>query len=69
MKLVDDARNAWKWFSVQAMVLSIALQGAWEAMPADLKGGIQDSWVHWIAMGLLGVGLAGRLVQQGKPSA
>ena len=40
MKLVDDAKQAWKWFSMQAMVLAVAVQGAWEVLPPEMKAGV-----------------------------
>jgi len=67
MKIVQDAKRAWKWFSVQAMVLATALLGAWEIMPDDLKAGIPSKYVTGAAMALLVLGVAGRLVKQGKP--
>jgi hypothetical protein len=67
MKFVDDIKSAWRWFSVQAMVAAGALQAAWEVMPADLKSGIPPKLVTWITVGLLVLGIAGRLVKQEKP--
>jgi hypothetical protein len=68
MKLVDDARRAWRWFSVQAMALAVALQGAWEFVPDDLRAGIPPRLVTGITVCLLVLGIAGRLVRQGdKP--
>jgi hypothetical protein len=67
MKLVDDARRAWRWFSVQAMAWAIAIQGAWEFVPADMKAGIPPKLVTIITVGLLALGIAGRLVKQDKP--
>ena len=64
MKLVDDVRKAWRWFSVQSMALGLALQGAWEVIPADMKAGFSDKHVRWAAMTLLVLGLVGRLVRQ-----
>jgi hypothetical protein len=64
MKLVDDARKAWRWISVQSMALGLAIQGAWEMVPDDLKAGFSDKHVRWVAMTLLVVGIAGRLVKQ-----
>jgi hypothetical protein len=64
MQFVDDARKAWKWISVQAMALGLAIQGAWELMPQDLKSGFSDQHVRWVAMTLLVIGIAGRLVKQ-----
>lgn len=67
MKLVDDARRAWRWFSVQAMVAAGVLQAAWEVMPVDLKAGIPPKLVTWITLALLALGIVGRLVKQDKP--
>lgn len=64
MRLVDDARRAWRWFSVQCMTLALVLQGAWEAMPDDLKSGIPPRAVTLITLALLVLGIVGRLVKQ-----
>lgn len=64
MKLVQDAKRAWRWFSVQAMVVVTALQGAWVFIPEDMKNTVPKNIVHWITIGLLFFGVAGRLVQQ-----
>lgn len=64
MRLVDDAHRAWKWFSVQAMAWAIALQGAWTALPEEMRAGIPPQLVHWITMALLVLGIVGRLVRQ-----
>lgn len=66
MKLVDDARRAYRWFSIQAMALALAIQGAWEVIPADMKAGIPQQYVTWLTLGLLALGIAGRLVKQGE---
>jgi hypothetical protein len=67
MKLVDDFKSAWRWFSVQAMFLAFVLQGAWEAVPADMKASIPQQYVTYITLFLLAMGIAGRLVKQEKP--
>lgn len=64
MKLVDDARRAWRWFSMQCMAGAVAVQGAWELIPADLKSGIPPKAVTYITLGLLAMGIVGRLVKQ-----
>lgn len=64
MKLVDNARDAWRWFSVQAMALAVAIEGAWLAIPPDLKSRIPETWVDAVTMGLLVLGIFGRLVKQ-----
>jgi hypothetical protein len=64
MKIVPHWKNFWKAFSVQAMTISLAIQGAWTQMPPDMKAGIPDSLVKWVAMGVLGLGIAGWFVKQ-----
>lgn len=68
MKLVDDWRKAWTWFSVQAMTVAGAIEAAWAAFPADLKAVLPDRWVHAVAAGLLVLGIVGRVVKQGGRS-
>lgn len=64
MKLVPEARRAWRWFSVQSMTVAGSLQGAWLAVPEDLKTKVPNGLVHWVTIVLLVAGVAGRLVQQ-----
>lgn len=64
MKLVDDAGKAWRWFSVQAMAWALAIQGAWAAVPDDMKATVPSGLVQWITMALLLLGIVGRLVKQ-----
>lgn len=64
MKLVDDVKNAWRWFSVQAMVTAGAIQGAWVFIPDDMKSSIPKDVVQWTTLALLALGVAGRVVQQ-----
>lgn len=67
IKLIDEWRKAWKWFSVQAMGLAIAIQGAWAAVPDSLQSAVPHSIVTGVTMALLVLGIAGRLVDQAKP--
>lgn len=64
MTFVENAKQAWRWFSVQAMVLAGALQGAWLYTPDDLRASIPHGLVQGITIALLASGVAGRLVQQ-----
>lgn len=64
MKLVENAKNAWRWFSVQAMVLAGAIQGAWLFVPDDLRASVPQSWLQSITLALMVMGVAGRLVKQ-----
>lgn len=66
MKLVEDWKCAWRWISVQAMVLAGALQGAWLFIPDDMKSSIPHGIVQGVTIALLVLGVAGRLVDQPK---
>lgn len=66
MKLVDDVKDAWKWFSVQAMVLAGAIQGAWIFIPEDMKSSIPPNIVQGTTIALLVFGVTGRIVDQKK---
>lgn len=65
MKLVDNARQAWRWFSVQAMAIIAVLPLIWEQMPPEVLAVIPAVWLPWIAAGMALLGLVGRLVKQG----
>lgn len=64
MILVADWKKAWRWFSVQAMALSGAIQLTWVNIPSDLKSSIPDVAVTYAAVGLAVFGIIGRIVDQ-----
>ncbi|AKJ28852.1 hypothetical protein [Caldimonas brevitalea] len=68
MKMIPNWRQAWRMFSVNAMVVALALQGTWAAMPDDLKGNLPAWLLQGLTVSLLVLGIAGRLVQQPKLS-
>jgi hypothetical protein len=63
-RLVDEWRGAWRWFSLQAMVLSGVVQAAWDALPADLKQYLPRGLGLALSLGFLLLGIGGRLVKQ-----
>ena len=65
MKLVPNARKAWRWISMQAMGAAVALQGAWVFIPDDLKARAGDDLANWVTGALLVLGMIGRMVKQG----
>jgi hypothetical protein len=64
MTLVEDAEQSWKWFSMQAMTLAAAIQGAWVFIPEDMKSTIPHNYVTGATVVLLVAGILGRLVKQ-----
>lgn len=70
MKMIPDWRNSWRWASMHAMTLALALQGAWLTVPDDLRQ-VMPAWGSYaVTIVLLLGGLIGRLVEQApKPDA
>ncbi len=66
MKLIPNWRSAWRMFSIQAQAIALAVLGAWQVMPDDMKALLPPSLVYWLAMGLMVLGIVGRLVAQPK---
>lgn len=66
MKRVPEARNWWRMFSVQAMMLAGALQGAWAFIPSEMQETIPEDWLRVLTIVLLVLGVVGRLVYQPK---
>ncbi len=64
MTLVDEWKTAWRWFSVQSMAISVVLLGAWQALPDELRAALPPWLPHWLAIALLALGIAGRLIKQ-----
>lgn len=69
MKLVDDWKSAWRWFSVQALAALVILPTVWAALPADAKGFLPDGAEPWILAALALAGVVGRLIDQNKAAA
>ena len=64
MTPVREWKQAWRWFSVQAMAASAAIQAVWVTLPDDLKQHLPERLVTALSLGLLLVGIGGRLVRQ-----
>ena len=69
MKLVKNAGQAWRWFSVRFAALGVAVSGAWLALPADLSAQV-PGWAQNAVAGFIFAGvLVGRLIDQGGGDA
>ena len=64
MTPVREWKQAWRWFSVQAMAASAAIQAVWVTLPDDLKQHLPEWLVTALSLGLLLVGIGGRLIRQ-----
>ena len=66
MKLVPNARRAWRWFSMQMMALVAAVQVAWETLPPDALAVIPADARGYITLGLVLLAMVGRMIDQGS---
>jgi len=66
MHLVENWRQAWRMFSVQALALLAALPVVWMTLPEDLKAMVPQDWTKYIMVAVAIGGLVGRLVAQPK---
>lgn len=64
MKLVDDWRDALKWFSVNVHAVNAAFLVTWANLPPKFQDALPMPWVIGIAVALLVLGVAGRLIDQ-----
>jgi hypothetical protein len=67
VKLVQDWRSAPKWFSMQAVALLAVVQGAWLAVPEDVKTPGMAEWVAGATFALALAAGVGRVVDQALP--
>jgi hypothetical protein len=67
MRLVPNARDAWKWLSMRFIALAAALQVAWETLPPDALAVIPVDWRGYITLGILLLAMVGRVIDQSKP--
>ncbi|HKU64452.1 MAG TPA: hypothetical protein VJQ06_05290 [Rhizomicrobium sp.] len=66
MKLVDNWRQSWKWFSVQFVAAATAVQLSVLAFPDSMRAWLPDWLMHVLAVVLLAAAVLGRLVDQKK---
>jgi hypothetical protein len=66
MTIVPDWRRAWRWFSVQAFAVIMAIPFVWMSLPDDVKGFLPEAAEPWVLAALAAIGLFGRLVDQNK---
>jgi len=65
MKMVKNAAQAWRWFSVQALAALALLPIVWVQLPHDVQAMMPEAWRPWVMVALAIGGIAGRLIKQG----
>lgn len=62
--LVCDWRQAYRWFSIQAMAVTAAFLATWAMLPEDLKDAVPHKLVGAASILMLVLGVLGRLMGQ-----
>lgn len=65
MKLVDNARQSWRWFSMQVLAFIGLLPLVWEMLPPESQALVPEAWRPIVITVLALIGIGGRLVKQG----
>lgn len=68
MKLIDDAKGAWRHYSTVALSTAGAVQTGWVTLPDEIKSDLPKTvgeWVAKITVAILFLGLIGKFVKQG----
>jgi len=66
ISFVSDWRNAYRWFSVHAMLWASVAQVTYMGLPNELKASLPQKWVTCFTTAILILGIVGRLVNQGE---
>ena len=66
IKLVENWKDFYKWYSVQAKIVVATILIIWDKLPVDLKSSLPDGSAKYIAVGILVIGGFGTLVDQYK---
>lgn len=64
IRLVEDWRKAYKWFSVHVMAWGAVVTAAYLEAPAEFKAAIPQEWVSRISIAMLVLGVVVRLLKQ-----
>lgn len=64
LRLIEDWKTAWKFWSVQLVTLGVIAQTVWAALPSESRALIPSA--EWIGIGLGIAALIARLFTQEK---
>lgn len=65
MKLVDNAKDGWKWISTWALAAEVALLGTWAKMPETFQNTFSENTLATAGIVIAVVGFVGRFIDQG----
>ena len=64
MTLVENAKQAWRWFSVQALAAIAVIETVWYALPPETLAIIPEGWKTAVVTVLAIAGVLGRVTKQ-----
>lgn len=64
MKLVDDWKQAWRWWSVRGLAAIAALPFVWPTLPPDIKAFVPVEWQPYIFSAIAIAAIIGRVKDQ-----
>lgn len=67
MRLVPDWKSCWRWFSVQLMAVSAAIQATMMVMPSSLVSYVPEGTMKLLALAFVIGAVGGRLIDQPDP--
>ncbi len=76
MKLVDNWKESWRWWSIHLPAIGAAITGtlivapesilqAWTLLPADMRASL-EAYRGYIALAAFGLAIVARLIEQPK---
>jgi hypothetical protein len=68
MKLREDWKQAYRWLSMQGMTVAATFLVVWALVPEKMQDSFSPTELKLMAVGLIAMSMAGRLVKQ-KPKA
>lgn len=68
MKLIEDWKDAWRWFSIWAGTVGSAMAATYAVMYEQLKETIPPQWMAALTAAVFIAGMVGRIIDQ-KPRA
>ncbi len=66
MKIINNWKQAWRWYSVNCPMLAVALLGCWTALPAEMQAAFTPGELKMTAIVLILLGIGGRFIDQQK---
>ena len=64
MKLVDGAKEFYRWNSVRILAALAVIPPVWAELPTDIKDYVPVEWRPWIMVGIAVCGIIARVRKQ-----